>query len=134
MPDPPEPGFRFDFGNGLPYGLFYLRFGNHLLIIALGDAYLVSEWLTSDIIASLQETIMEESADDPVAYLIAVAHCWAVRENLPVEPRLEYSSNAIRDLSREGLNDRPSVDKVAVNARAAELFKKLARKWQKPAD
>lgn len=130
VPNPPAPVFRFDFGNGLPYGLFYLRFDNHLLIAALGDACLVSEWLTSDLVASLQTTIDEESASDPVAYLVAVAHCWAVRENLPVQPRLEYGCDYIHDRSAEGLALKPPINGNSVNARAVELFTELARKWQ----
>lgn len=54
VPDPPEPAFRFDFGNGLPHGLFYIRFRNHLLVTALGDANLVHEWFTEQHASSMQ--------------------------------------------------------------------------------
>jgi hypothetical protein len=133
VPDPPEPAFRFDFGDGLPLGLVYIRFRNHLLVAALGDANLVREWITDEHIRTLQFSIDEQSEKDPVAYLHPVSHIWAVREWLPIQPRLEFGVDGIRDRSREGYDDRPPIDSDAVNTRATEIFHEHASKWKKPA-
>lgn len=130
VPDPPEPAFRFDFGNGLPHGLFYVRFRNHLLVTALADANLVHQWLNEEHVSSLQLSITQLSAQDPAEYLHAVAHIWAIRELLPVAPRLEYQDRDILDRSREGYSQCPAIDSEAVNSRAAELFQKLVAKWK----
>ena len=129
IPESPETAFRFDFGNGFPHGLFYIRFNNHLLVTAIGDGNLVVQWFGQDIIDSVQTTIAEQSSTEPIAYLHAVAHFWAVREWLPVLPRLDYSKNSILDRSRETIKNAPPIDSKAVNARAAELFAELAQKW-----
>lgn len=133
VPDPPVPAFRFDFGNGLPLGLFYIRFRNHLLVTALGDANLVRDWFTDQTASSMQQQLYEQSSSDPVAYLHPVSQIWAVRECLPIQPRLEFDSSGIRDLSREGYHEQPPIDGEAVNTRAAELFQQLASKWNKGA-
>jgi hypothetical protein len=131
VPDPPAPTFRFDFGNGLPHGLVYIRFRNHLLICALGDGNLVREWFTDEHVNQCQAQIIEQSGSDPIAYLHAVAHIWAVRELLPVQPLIEFQGSSIVDLSRQGLAMRPSIDDEAVNKRAREVFDEHAAKWKK---
>lgn len=130
VPDPPEPAFRFDFGNGLPHGLVYIRFRNHLLVTALGDGHLVREWFNGEHVEICQAHILEQSAFDPVAYLHAVAHIWAVREWLPVEPTIEFHDWGIWDRSREGPEERPPIDGEAVNTRAREIFDEHASKWR----
>jgi hypothetical protein len=73
--------------------------------------------------------IYEMSVKDPVAHLHAVAHIWAVREWLPIQPRIEFGEQGIRDRSREDLQHKPPIDAEAVNTRAAEIFRELASKW-----
>lgn len=131
VPDPPSPTFRFDFGNGLPHGLIYIRFRNHLLISALGDGNLVREWFTDAHVKQCQAQIIEQSGSDPIAYLHAVAHIWAVREWLPVQPLIEFHEGGIEDRSRQSLVQRPSIDGEAVNTRAREIFDEHAAKWKK---
>jgi hypothetical protein len=133
VPDAPEPGFRFDFGTGLPHGLVYIRFRNHLLVTALGDGNLVREWFQDEHVELCQAHLLAQSAADPVAYLHAVAHIWAVREWLPIQPRLELDNDGINDQTREGLELRPAIDDVAVNARAKEIFDEHASKWKNAA-
>jgi hypothetical protein len=129
VPDAPEPGFRFDFGTALPHGLVYIRFRNHLLVTALGDGNLVREWFRDEQVELCQAHLLEQSAGDPVAYLHAVAHVWAVREWLPVQPRLEFDEDGIHDRTREDCEVRPAIDEVAVNTRANEIFAEQASKW-----
>jgi hypothetical protein len=133
VPDPPDPALRFDFGNGLPHGLVYVRFRNHLLVSALGDANLVSEWFTDEHVKDVQKAINEMSGNDPLAYIHAVAHIWAVREWLPVQPRLEFEEWGVREYSREGHQDKPPINAEAVNARAEEIFLEFAAKWTRGA-
>lgn len=130
VPDPPSPRFRFDFGNGLPHGLVYIRFRNHLLVSALGDGNLVGEWFTDAHVKECQAHITEQSGSDPIAYLHAVAHVWAVREWLPVQPFIEFNESGIEGQSRQGLTQRPSIDGEAVNTRAREIFDEHAAKWK----
>lgn len=130
VPDPPEPAFRFDFGNGLPHGLAYIRFRNHLLITALGDGNLVREWFNDEHVARCQGLILEQSPSNPVAYLHAVAQIWAVREQLPVQPSIEFHDWGVCDRSREGLEEPPPIDGAAVNARAREIFQEQASRWR----
>ena len=130
VPDPQEPAFRFDFGNGLPHGLVYIRFRNHLLVTALGDGNLVREWFNDEHVERCQAHILEQSASDPVAYLHAVAHIWAVREWLPIQPAIEFHDWGICDRSREGLEERPAINGEAVNARAQEIFDEHASRWR----
>ena len=130
VPDPPERVFRFDFGNGLPYGLFYIRFRNHLLVAALGDGNLVHEWFLNEHVRQCQAHINEQSQFDPVIYLHVVAHIWAVRECLPVQPIIEFNSSGIQDRSRESLAQRPNIDGDAVNKRAKEILDEHASKWK----
>jgi hypothetical protein len=79
----------------------------------------------------MQHSIDELSDHDPVAYLHPVSHIWAVREWLPIQPRLEFEDGGIRDRSREGYAFRPRIDSDAVNTRAAEIFQEHAAKWKK---
>jgi hypothetical protein len=134
VPDPPEAALRFDFGNGLPHGLVYIRFRNHPLVAALGDANLVREWFTEEHVTAMQQWIDELSAKVPLAYLHPVSHLWAVREWLPIEPRLEFGEWGIRDCSRHGFAERPPIDEDAVNNRAAEIFAEHASKWMNEAN
>lgn len=131
VPDPPELAFRFDFGSGLPHGLFYIRFRNHLLVTALGDGNLVRDWFTEGHAKVMQDSIDERSGHDPVAYLHPVSHIWAVREWLPIQPRLEFEDWGIRDRSREGHSDCLPIDAEAVNRRAAAIFEEHASKWKR---
>ncbi|WP_116812892.1 hypothetical protein [Steroidobacter cummioxidans] len=126
----PQHSLRFDFGNGLPLGLIYVRFRQHLIVASVGDACLVQQWFTAAHVASAQAALSENSSEEPLAYLHAVAHIWAVREWLPIAPRLEYGESAIRDRSREGHPVPPEIDAPAVNERAAEVYAELAAKWR----
>jgi hypothetical protein len=98
-------------------------------VAALGDANLVREWFTDEHVRDVQAAIYEMSVKDPVAHLHAVAHIWAVREWLPIQPRIEFGEQGIRDRSREDLQHKPPIDAGAVNTRAAEIFRELASKW-----
>jgi hypothetical protein len=128
LPKVVAPPFRFDFETGLPLGLIYVRTGRHLFITALADGHLTAEWFNQSHVAAQQAHIEEH--EDPVAYLDAVAHIWAVREWLPVAPNLEYLDSSIVDRSRENLAERPPIDGDAVNERATELFSQLCAKWK----
>lgn len=132
LPEPEKAELRFDFSSRLEIPSVYIRFGRHLLVACPADGYLVTEWLNDGIYQELQRQITQEGH---LSYLKAVGHVWAVRELLPVQPRLEFDpASGITDRSREGLTERPPIDADGVNARADEIYRELHRRYEKPID
>ncbi len=66
-----------------------------------------------------------------MAYLVAVAHIWAVREFLPVQPRLEFTSQSIVDRSMEGFDQKPQIDSERIHVRAKEYFDGLVQRFKR---
>lgn len=130
VPPPPERAFRFDFGSRHEISGTFIKFGTHLLVTTIGDGRLVEEWFTDHQHKITQGYILT-SPENPLAYLSAVAHIWAVRELLPVQPQLEFTSHSIRDLSRKGLDQKPAINEEAINARADQLFDELAQRFKR---
>lgn len=71
--------------------------------------------------AAAQVKVAQHAEADPTAYLVAVGHVWAVRENLPVKPNLEFSEERIIDRSRNGYALAPGIDADTVNRRALDF-------------
>lgn len=115
-------GLEFDFATGLPFGLIYVKFNEHLLVASIADSYLVEEWFTDYQYRNTQSRINSWSASNPIAYLYAVSHIWAVRENLPIQPSLAYSENAVTDYSRMLALKKPEINAVLVEQRAIEIY------------
>jgi hypothetical protein len=130
VPPPPERGLRFDFGSRHEISGTFIRFGTHLLVTTIGDGRLVEEWFT-DHQHKITQDYMLKSPENPLAYLSAVAHIWAVRELLPVQPQLEFTSHSIRDLSRKNLDQKPAIDEEAIKVRAIQLFDELAQRFKR---
>ena len=130
VPGHPDQGLRFDFANGLPLGIFYLRFGDHLFVSVLGDANLVHQWFSDRQVEIAQSHIEQNLERDPVAYLNAVAHIWSVRENLPIEPQIEIYQSGVRDRSIEGRPVAPPINVESINQRAYEIQQDLVSKWK----
>lgn len=131
LSEPPEPALRFDFATGLPLGLVYIRFRRHLLVAALGDGNLVGEYFTQQQVERGQAHISNASSEEALSFLHAIAHIWAVREWLPVEPRIEYGVAGLVDRSRDGYTTRPLIDGAAVSERARELFEEHRARWRR---
>lgn len=111
----------FDFATGLPLGLIYLKFHNHLLVACIADGYLTEEWFTNHQYLEAQR-VLDIHPKDCLSYLHPMAHIWSVRENLPVAPKLTYTEEGIVDSSREGFLDKPPICEKSVNKRAAEIY------------
>jgi hypothetical protein len=124
VPDDDE--LRFDFATGLPLGLFFIKFQGHLLVVALGDGNLVSEYFTNEQYLYSQQIIDEHKDIDSLAYIHPISHIWAVRELLPVQPKLKFYNGFILDESRIEHFNRPEIDGEAVNYRATEIFNEHA--------
>lgn len=121
-------GFEFDFATGLPLGLIYVKINEHLFIACIADDRLVEEYFTNENYIFTQKVIDENTTVDPVAYLYAVSHIWAVRANLPVTPNIFYNDNYLLCLSRIGL--RPSICEHSINTRAKEIFDAQVKKFR----
>lgn len=130
VPDPPHPVFRFNFATSPEISSVFVRFGRHLLVTTIGDGKLTEEWFGDDQYARTQAHITEKSPEDPVAYLWAVAAIWAVRELLPISPRLEFTTESVIDRSREGVDIKPEIDGDAVRARTIEWFDDLSQRYK----
>ncbi len=131
VPPPPEQAFRFDFASRHEISGTFIRFGPHLLVTTIGDGRLVEEWFGDHQRQITQQHIFDNSGENPLAYLLAVAHIWAVRESLPVQPRLEFSSQSIVDRSREGFDQKPQIDGEGIHVRANEYFDELAQRFKR---
>lgn len=130
VPLSPEPALRFDFASNHEIFGTFIRFGPHLLVSTIGDGMLVEEWFGDEQYNIIQRYITEESHKNPLAYLTAVAHIWAVRELLPVQPQLEFTPQSIIDRSREGLEQKPEIDSDGIYVRADEIFEELAQRFR----
>lgn len=111
----------FDFATGLPLGLIYLKFRNHLLIGCISDGYLTEEWFTDHQYIETQK-FLDDNPKDCLVYLHAVAHVWSVRENLPIAPKIDYTADGVADSSRAGLSGKPPISEKIVSKRAAEIL------------
>ena len=130
IPEQSPEGFEFDFATGLPLGLIYLKFNEHLLVACIADGYLVEEYFTENQYNASEKVIMNCSSEDPAAYLHPVSHIWSVRENLPIKPKIEYIDTNVVDKSRENPEPRPSLDIDLVNKRAKEIQIEHASKFK----
>ncbi|SIQ56861.1 hypothetical protein SAMN05421840_102164 [Shewanella morhuae] len=129
IPEYDDVELRFDFATGLPLGLFFIKFQGHLLVVALGDGNLVSEYFTNEQYLYSQYIIDEHKDNDPLAYLHPVSHIWAVRELLPVQPKLKFFNGYISNESRVKHRNRPDINGKAVNSRATEIFTEHASRF-----
>ncbi len=120
---------NFDFATRHDVGGAYIKFGPHLLVATLADARLVEHWFNDSLYESVQTLITNETESDAAAYLLAVGHVWAVREYLPIEPKLEFTENSIIDTSRDGYDLAPEIDGKAVNRRAIELRNEMVERF-----
>ncbi|MBX3430007.1 MAG: hypothetical protein KF779_10525 [Hyphomonadaceae bacterium] len=129
LPDAVSPT-RFDFSTQHQILGTFIRFGRHLLVGVTGDGYLTTEWFGPEQYRRTQSFIDEQWKTNPAAYLQAPAHIWAVRAGLPVAPKLEFTTSAVIDRSREGWTDRPQINADAVNDFANELYLDLLGRFR----
>lgn len=134
VPPTKTPTPTFDFASSHEISGTFIKFGAHVLVTTIGDGKLVEEWFGERQYRIVQQRILDNSEKNPFAYLDAVANIWAVREYLPVQPQLEFTPDRIVDRSREGFEQKPSIDSEGVNNRANELFDELAQRFKLGSD
>lgn len=130
IPDADGSSVEFDFATRHEVGGAYIKFGNHLLVVVLGDGYLTQHYLNSSIYDTLQRHIANTSAKDPLAYLLAVSHVWAVRENLPIEPELVFEDDCIKDVTRLGRAVAPEISDPGIQQSVAEIYGALSERFR----
>lgn len=122
-------GFEFDFSTGLPYGSIYIKIGQHLFVACIADGLLVEEWFTNEQYVSTVEHL-KHCYSDPAAHLAPVSQIWSVRENLPVQPNIEYHSDSVADKSRLDCPLKPEINSKTVNVRAQEIYWELCERYR----
>lgn len=134
IPDAESSPVSFDFATRHEVGGAYIKFDNHLLVVVLGDGFLTQHYLNNAMYDVIQNHINKTSDTNPLAYLLAVSHVWAVRKSLPIEPKLVFGADGIKDVSRVGYPMAPEISNSEVQESVETFFRDLSERFRPKAE
>ena len=129
VPRSGDAALRFDFASHHGISGSFIKFGDHLLVVTIGDGYLVEDWFGDHQWKIIQDHVTTNSENEPLSYLAAVAEIWAVRELLPVRPKLKFTPEGILDRSRDGFAQKPPIDEQQVGIQARKIEQALGERF-----